>query len=240
MLKKAFDGEVYYWYETDRQGASAIRVATNKKGVATMTTGKVSERDEAFARVTIAQHSSTGFLGFLGKEPLEELVSLFANALTTARKEEREEVWRNAAQKVHDKAGEWRKQAERWQKNAESAGMDIIREQDYIDRDACLCKMSAAMTLAIEFDKVVAANGGGGGMMAMRSLERRCPRCRNRGPHTILGTQPGKSHPVVISSSPYSTYTRGTAIDNPYKIVRCANCEKTFKARATGMEMLFR
>jgi hypothetical protein len=71
-----------------------------------------------------------------------------------------ERVWRDAAQRLRNKAEEWRQQADRWQRNAQSAGMDIIREQDYADRDVCLSKMSAAMTLAIEFDDVASAIRG--------------------------------------------------------------------------------
>ena len=71
-----------------------------------------------------------------------------------------EYVWRDAAQRLRDKAEDWRQQAERWQHNAQSAGMDIIREQDYADRDVCLSKMSAATTLAIEFDEIASAIRG--------------------------------------------------------------------------------
>jgi translation initiation factor 2B subunit (eIF-2B alpha/beta/delta family) len=69
-------------------------------------------------------------------------------------------VWRDAAQRLRDKADEWRQQADRWQRNAQSAGMDIIRDQDYADRDVCLSKMSAAVTLAIEFDEIASATRG--------------------------------------------------------------------------------
>lgn len=80
-------------------------------------------------------------------------LDLHKAALTIIRREEREAAWQDAAQKLRDRAEVWRLEAERWQRNAEGAGMDIIREQDYADRDVCLSKMSAAMTLAIEFDK---------------------------------------------------------------------------------------
>lgn len=79
-----------------------------------------------------------------------------ASYITTARKEAREEAFKDAAQRLRDKAEDWRQQSERWQRNAENAGMDIIREQDYADRDACLSKMAAAMTLAIEFNEAAA------------------------------------------------------------------------------------
>lgn len=71
-----------------------------------------------------------------------------------------ERVWRAAAQRLRDKAEEWRQRADRWQRNAQAAGMDIIREQDYADRDVCLSKMSAAITLAIEFDELASAIRG--------------------------------------------------------------------------------
>lgn len=48
-------------------------------------------------------------------------------------KEAREAAWRDAAQKLRKKAEDYRAQGERWQQNAESAGMKIIREQDYAD-----------------------------------------------------------------------------------------------------------
>ena len=74
--------------------------------------------------------------------------------------------------------------------------------------------------------------------MALVALERKCKHCGSRGPHKIVGTQPDKPHPVVISSSPKSTYERGTAADNMYKVIQCA-CGNKFNARATGMEKLF-
>lgn len=77
------------------------------------------------------------------------------------RKEAREEAFRDAAQRLRDKAEDWRQQSARWQQKAESAGMDIIREQDYPDRDACLSKMAAAITLAIEFDEAAATTQKG-------------------------------------------------------------------------------
>jgi hypothetical protein len=83
------------------------------------------------------------------------------NAVKKALQAERARVWSEAVQRLRDKAEEWRQQADRWQHNAQSAGMDIIREQDYLDRDVCLSKMSAAMTLAIEFDEAIAATKEG-------------------------------------------------------------------------------
>lgn len=101
--------------------------------------------------------------GCLDPEELDatncELIWLTA-AIEKALRDRDERVWRDAAQRLRDKADEWRQQADRWQRNAQSAGMDIIREQDYVDRDVCLSKMSAAMTLAIEFDDIASAIRG--------------------------------------------------------------------------------
>lgn len=74
--------------------------------------------------------------------------------------------------------------------------------------------------------------------MGLVALERTCKRCGSRGPHKIVGTQPGKSHPIVISRNPKHMYERGTAADNMYKVIQCA-CGNKFNARATGMEKLF-
>lgn len=79
-------------------------------------------------------------------------------AITTIRQEERRAAWLDAAQKLRSKAEDWRLEGERWQQNAQSASMDIIREQDYADRDACFFKMAAAITLATGFDLEAAAN----------------------------------------------------------------------------------
>lgn len=97
--------------------------------------------------------------GCLDPEELDESnceLLWLESALATVRQETRAAAFGEAAQKLRDKGDDWRLQAERWQQNAQNAGMDIIREQDYADRDVCLSKMSAAMTLAIELDEAAA------------------------------------------------------------------------------------
>jgi hypothetical protein len=119
-----------------------------------------NEADKARAREIIGNVNNyaedDGELSISAFGPLAKRI---AEALTTARQEERKATLRNVAQRLRDRAEEWRLAAERWQRNAEAAGMDIIRDQDYADRDACLSKMSAATTLATEFDEASTSEG---------------------------------------------------------------------------------
>lgn len=141
---------------TNREAADLLVAEHNKRIDDDWSDLPVNERDKAIA-LDVVSGCSNWF------DIEHYIVPRTTAALTTVRKETREAAWRDAAQKLRKKAEDYRAQGERWQQNAESAGMEIIRQQDYADRDACFYKMAALTTLAIEFDEAAANTEEGAG-----------------------------------------------------------------------------
>lgn len=67
-----------------------------------------------------------------------------------AVRQARRETWNSVISKLNERAEDWRLQAERWQKQAENEANEEIRNLSFSDRDACLSKMAALKTFAIE------------------------------------------------------------------------------------------
>ena len=67
-------------------------------------------------------------------------------------------------------------------------------------------------------------------------LDRKCPHCRKRGAHEIVGVQSGTSVFVWRPTATSAELARGSDAHNPKKVLTCCFCGKAFNARATYWE----
>jgi hypothetical protein len=63
------------------------------------------------------------------------------------------------AERARAKAEEYRAQAERWQRQSENESHPDIKALCYSDRDACINKMAALLTFAVDLEQVTSATG---------------------------------------------------------------------------------